>query len=146
MPFISAAFLSAWQVKQRARGVVVISLTRVTSLLTRISWQEVQPIAIAEWTDLPLVLSSWQAMQVEVSALGSSGTGCFAAETRPARSSTTMKQPNAFSFRFIRELGLSDFNSTPTAPSSVACARISPYFFNLERFWTGIVTDCNTIS
>ena len=28
-----------WQVKQRACGVVVVSLTRVTSLVTRISWQ-----------------------------------------------------------------------------------------------------------
>ncbi len=39
-------------------------------------------MAIAEWTDLPLVLSSWQVMQVEVSAFGSSGTGCFARQRR----------------------------------------------------------------
>src|SRR5579872_1923293 len=96
VPFKSAAFLSAWQVRQSACEVVVISFTRVTSLLVRISWQLVQPMAIAEWTDLPLVLSSWQARQVDVSAFGSSGTGCFAAETRPASMSIAMMQPRAF--------------------------------------------------
>ena len=45
VPLMSAAFLSAWQVMQSATGVAVISLTRVTSLLTRISWQLRQPVA-----------------------------------------------------------------------------------------------------
>ena len=54
MPFRSAAFLSAWQVRHSAYGVAVMSFTRVTSLVTRISWQLVQPVAMAEWTDFAL--------------------------------------------------------------------------------------------
>ena len=47
----SEAFLSAWQVKQRSRGVAVISFTRVMSLFTRTSWQLRQPPFIVECTD-----------------------------------------------------------------------------------------------
>jgi hypothetical protein len=65
---------------QRATGVAVMSFTRVTSLLTLISWQLVHPMAIAEWTDLPFVLSSWHCAQVAGSCLGSKGTGCLAAQ------------------------------------------------------------------
>ena len=58
MPFSLLASLSAWQVRQSACGVVVVNLMRVTSLLTRTSWQLMQPIAMAEWTALPFDLSS----------------------------------------------------------------------------------------
>ncbi len=58
LPLISLAFLSAWQVKQTPLVVVATSLTRVMSRVTRISWQLVQPIAIAECTFLPFDLSS----------------------------------------------------------------------------------------
>jgi len=53
-----AKSLSEWQVIHRDCGVAVISLLRVTSLLTRTSWQLVHPIAIAEWTNFPLALSA----------------------------------------------------------------------------------------
>src|SRR5438270_1143405 len=57
VPLIWSGFFSAWQVKQSAGGVLVINLTRVTSLVTRTSWQLVHPVAMAEWTALPFALS-----------------------------------------------------------------------------------------
>jgi hypothetical protein len=47
----------------------VISFTRVTSLLTRTSWQLRQPIAMAEWTALPFDLSSWHSRHFAESTL-----------------------------------------------------------------------------
>ena len=70
----------------------MISFIRVTSFVTRISWQLMQPIAIAECTALPFVLSSWQAMQVEGSALGSRGTGCLAAKAGRANVTAANRQ------------------------------------------------------
>jgi len=65
--------------------------------LVRTSWQLRQPVAIAECTDLPVVLSLWQARQLAASALGSRVTGWVAARAeeiavpnnKPARSSVT---------------------------------------------------------
>ena len=48
-----------------------MSLTRVTSFVTRTSWQLVQPVAMAEWTALPLVLSC-----VALNALGGVRVRC----------------------------------------------------------------------
>src|SRR5579872_1281986 len=125
VPFKSAAFLSAWQVRHKACEVVVISFTRVTSLLVRISWQLVHPMAIAECTDLPFVLSSWQAMQVAGSALGSSVTGCLAAESRPTQRRTRIREQIAFSVRLIATVELDDFRATRWS-SPLAFARTSP--------------------
>ena len=47
-PFDRRRVLVGMAGKHRACVVVVMSLTRVMSLLTRISWQLVQPMAIAE--------------------------------------------------------------------------------------------------
>src|SRR5271165_1955254 len=125
---MSAGFLSAWQVKHSADGVVVISLTCVMSLTVRISWQLVQPMAIAECTDLPFVLSSWQARQVEVSAFGSRGTGCCTAEARAARIAITRKQLSGLRVRVVPGLNLNDSRATLTISSLAACARVSPNF------------------
>src|SRR5579884_668860 len=91
-PLIWVASLSAWQVRHSLYGVAVISLTCVASLLVRTSWQLVQPIAIAECTFLPLVLSSWQEAQ---SAPFGISTGCFlanapGAHTRISRRNKTV--------------------------------------------------------
>src|ERR1035438_7873060 len=71
-------------------------------------------MAIAECTDLPLVLSSWQARQVEGSAFGSSGTGCCTAETRPAHRKTKKKHPKALIVQRRFGLDLKDSRATPT--------------------------------
>jgi hypothetical protein len=61
-------------------------------------------------------LSSWHARQVAGSAFGSSGTGCFAADARPTRS-TKRKQLSALNVRPVREFDLDDFSATvPTPP------------------------------
>ena len=52
-----------------------VSLTRVTSRLTRTSWQLRQPVAIAECTDFPLLFSSWHSRHFAPSTFFSSGTG-----------------------------------------------------------------------
>ena len=57
-PVMLAGFLSLWQVKQSAAGVGVISLTRVTSLFARTSWQLRQLTDPLAWADLSLVLSA----------------------------------------------------------------------------------------
>src|ERR1019366_591717 len=82
VPFSVAASLSAWQVMQRDCGVVVMSLTRVTFLLTRTSWQLRQPIAMAEWTNLPFDLSPWHSRHLAASMFLSRGTGGTAAVAR----------------------------------------------------------------
>src|ERR1017187_1214108 len=146
VPFISAAFLSAWQVRHRACGVVVISFTRVTSLVVRISWQLVQPMAIAECTDLPLVLSSWQARQVAGSAFGSSGTGCFAADTRPTKMRTNRKQPSALSVRLVPGLDLNDFSATLPAPPYVLLHASRLISSATVDSCTIRATDCNVVT
>jgi hypothetical protein len=61
---------------------------------------------------------------VEESALGSSGTGCFAAEACPANMSMTTKQLRATSLEVVCALDLDSDFSTPA--SAVKCARFSP--------------------
>src|SRR5947209_15806104 len=76
LPLRVAASLSAWQLRQSACGVEVMSLMRVTSLLTRTSWQLKHPVAIAEWIAFPFDLSSWHSRHFLESTFLSSGTGC----------------------------------------------------------------------
>src|SRR5580692_3874694 len=80
VPLRVEASLSAWHVRQSACGVEVINLIRVASLLTRTSWQLRQPVAIAECTTLPFVLSSWHSRHFAESTFLSSGTGCCLAQ------------------------------------------------------------------
>src|SRR5581483_11270455 len=71
---------------------------RVTSLLVRISWQLVQPVAMAEWVNLPLALSAWHSAHFAGSVFLSSGTGWMLAKSRlapakrvhPTRTRTTL--------------------------------------------------------
>src|ERR1700686_2628848 len=110
-PLRVAASFSAWQGRQRACGGEVISLMRVTSLLTRTSWQLRQPVAIAEWTALPFVLSSWHSRHFAESTFLSSGTGCSFANAGISpiakRNASSWKRRGRTSpklaFRFIRK-------------------------------------------
>ena len=71
--FNLAGVLIAWQPRYSLTGVTAVSLMRVTSLFTRNSWQLKHPVAMAEWTAFPLVLSSWQVTHLAASVFGSSG-------------------------------------------------------------------------
>src|SRR5690242_9984096 len=76
MVLAGSAFFSSWQLRQSACVVVVVSFTRVTSLVTRTSWQLRQPVAMAECTALPLAFSAWHSRHFAASTFLSSGTGC----------------------------------------------------------------------
>lgn len=84
MVLAGSNFFSSWQLRHSACVVVVVSLTRVTSLVTRTSWQLRHPVAIAECTALPLLLSSWHSRHFAASTFLSSGTGCVFAKTGDA--------------------------------------------------------------
>src|ERR1700686_1054005 len=111
VPLRVAASFSAWQVRLRACGVEVISLMRAPSLLTRTSWQLRQPVAIAEWTALPLVFSSGYSRHFAESTFLSSGTGCSFANAamspiRKRNASSWRRRGRAspkLAFRFIRK-------------------------------------------
>jgi hypothetical protein len=75
-PFrLGGVFVGVAGQAQRLRSRSVISLIRVMSRLTRTSWQLRQPVAIAECTALPLLLSSWHSRHLAESTFLSSGTG-----------------------------------------------------------------------
>src|ERR1019366_8399375 len=86
VPFSVAASLLAWQVRQSDCGGVVMSFTRVMSLFTRISWQLMQPIAMAEWTALPFDLSSWHSRHLAATVFLSHGTRGTAVLARESHS------------------------------------------------------------
>ena len=68
----------------------MISFTRVTSRLTRTSWHEVHPSAIAECTDLPLVWSTWHSRHFAGGVFFSSGTGWTSARAVAAAISASI--------------------------------------------------------
>lgn len=86
---MSLAFLSAWQETHNETVAIVFSLTLVSVLVVRISWQLWQPMATAEWTWAPLALSAWHSRHLASSVLLSNGTGCSFAIVGMARTPNT---------------------------------------------------------
>ena len=97
-----------------------------------------QPIAIAEWTALPFVLSSWQAMQVEGSAFGSSGTGCLAAEAVPTSERPTNKQLRDHLLADLLKFDLDLAKATAPTTSVTCYARIQPSPRSCNFFQHGV--------
>ncbi len=111
----------------------MISLTWVMSRFVLISWQAMHPMAMAECTDLPLVLSSWHWRHVEGSALGSSVTGCLAAETRPTQMKTNIEHTSTSSQRFGHTIDFRDLRATSPPHHDSLSTRIA-LFFNPDYF------------
>jgi hypothetical protein len=74
-----------------------------------------QPVAIAEWTALPLVLSSWHVTQVEESAFGSKGTGCWSAHTGATQVKRRRRVPSALSTQLLLALDFIFIDGSVTA-------------------------------
>jgi hypothetical protein len=105
------------------------------------------PIAMAECTDLPLVLSSWQVRQVAGSALGSSGTGCFAADSRPAKRRTTTVQASTLKAHFAPEIDLDDWTATPRPPNYLLHLHVLRLAGSVPAcFQSVLVSACSTVS
>src|SRR3954454_19576856 len=85
----STTVLFSWQLRHREVVVVLISFTRVTSLFTRTSWQDKQPIETAVCTWAPLVLASWHSIHCASLTSLSRGTGCLAARAELMNIATT---------------------------------------------------------
>src|SRR5437016_13844827 len=98
---------------------------------------------MAEWTALPFVFSSWQAMQVEESAFLSRGTGCLAADALPARVTRRKSQHATFPGLIPAETNVFGLRTAICDnPTKNYCARSAPLRLAMMHFDSQLVTLC----